>query len=117
MEEFIIHVGNDGDGYTYALHPKTKAALLAQYPDRKLPTRVFLGDDIGSKSRSEESQKRSWGTLVEMLAGIGIGKFDKDIPVTFHFPISGNTYKLKPQVPGPTMGMSWDYWRGWHNKD
>ncbi len=96
MEEFKVEANSVRTGTTYALHPLTKKELKDLYPDRNLfISQIFLGVDYWEgPPNMEESQRQCWSTLVEMLAGVGVGEFDKNIPVVFHFPKSGNSYKL-----------------------
>ena len=38
MDRSIINVGQQLDGYTFRLHPRSKAELLKRFPGRPLPT-------------------------------------------------------------------------------
>jgi hypothetical protein len=75
MSKIIVNVGQQMDGMTFRLSPKTRAALSSHLPSQSLPSSIFVSYE--TTSDLEHAHEPIWKHIVMMLTGLNEGQITK----------------------------------------
>ncbi len=87
MDKIIIDVGRQRDGYTFRLHPRSKAELQKKFPGRHLLTSIFTSYERNCNFESIHGSVLPHVAMV--LTGFSENQLEELGGVVFLDPVSG----------------------------
>ena len=87
MSKIVIEVGEQGDGATFRLSPKTRVFLSSRFKNLRPPTSVFVSKEIASDFEHYYGPLRE--QVVMILTGLGESELQKVGEVEFVTPADG----------------------------
>lgn len=87
MNRIIIDVGQQLDGYTFRLHPKSEAELQKRFPGRRLPASIFTLYEAHSEFETMHGSVLPHVAMV--LTGLSEDQLEELGGVVFVDPVSG----------------------------
>jgi len=67
-EPIRIHVGQQREGCTYALHPRSRARIEAAHPTAQIASQIFVGFE--NEGSLVERQGLVWDKVAALLTGL-----------------------------------------------
>jgi hypothetical protein len=87
MPKIVVEVGEQGDGATFRLNPKTRVFLSSRFKNLRPPTSVFVSNETASDFEHYYGPLRE--QVVMILTGLGESDLQKVGEVEFVTPADG----------------------------